>query len=103
MKMILFKLFLIGDVGDGNSSLLLRFVDDSYLESYISIIGIDFWNNVKQWLNEVDRYAFADEIGILFVEIRAKNAINVEEAFMAMVASIKNMYSTLCFPHFVVK
>ena len=36
--------------------------------------------------------AFADEIGIPFLETSAKNATNVEEAFMAMAASIKNRY-----------
>ncbi|OAY65136.1 GTP-binding protein YPTM2 [Ananas comosus] len=144
----LFKLLLIGDSGVGKSCLLLRFADDSYLESYISTIGVDFkirtveqdgktiklqiwdtagqerfrtitssyyrgahgiiivydvtdqesFNNVKQWLNEIDRYAsenvnkllvgnkcdltankvvsyetakaFADEIGIPFMETR---------------------------------
>ncbi|PNX99958.1 GTP-binding protein YPTM2-like [Trifolium pratense] len=142
--------------------------DDSYLDSYISTIGVDFkirtveqdgktiklqiwdtagqerfrtitssyyrgahgiivvydvtdqesFNNVKQWLNEIDRYAsenvnkllvgnksdlseskvvssetakaFADEIGIPFMETSAKNASNVEQAFMAMAAEIKN-------------
>ncbi|KAI4965199.1 hypothetical protein ZWY2020_055256 [Hordeum vulgare] len=79
----LFKLLLIGDSGVGKSCLLLRFADDSYLDSYISTIGVDFkirtveqdgktiklqiivydvtdqdsFNNVKQWLNEIDRYA----------------------------------------------
>ncbi|KAF3637397.1 hypothetical protein FXO37_24937 [Capsicum annuum] len=164
----LFKLLLIGDSGVGKSCLLLRFADDSYLESYISTIGVDFkirtveqdgktiklqiwdtagqerfrtitssyyrgahgiivvydvtdqesFNNVKQWLNEIDRYAsdsvnkllvgnkcdltaqkvvatetaqaFADEIGIPFMETSAKSATNVEQAFMAMSASIKN-------------
>ncbi|THG11566.1 hypothetical protein TEA_016217 [Camellia sinensis var. sinensis] len=164
----LFKLLLIGDSGVGKSCLLLRFADDSYLESYISTIGVDFkirtveqdgktiklqiwdtagqerfrtitssyyrgahgiivvydvtdqesFNNVKQWLSEIDRYAsenvnkllvgnkcdltaqkvvsyetgkaFADEIGIPFLETSAKNATNVEQAFMAMAAEIKN-------------
>ncbi|CAL9202329.1 unnamed protein product [Musa hybrid cultivar] len=164
----LFKLLLIGDSGVGKSCLLLRFADDSYLESYISTIGVDFkirtveqdgktiklqiwdtagqerfrtitssyyrgahgiivvydvtdqesFNNVKQWLNEIDRYAsdsvnkllvgnkcdltankvvsyetakaFADEIGIPFMETSAKNATNVEQAFMAMTAAIKD-------------
>ncbi|KAJ8638511.1 hypothetical protein MRB53_012778 [Persea americana] len=164
----LFKLLLIGDSGVGKSCLLLRFADDSYLESYISTIGVDFkirtveqdgktiklqiwdtagqerfrtitssyyrgahgiiivydvtdqesFNNVKQWLNEIDRYAsenvnkllvgnkcdltadkvvsydtakaFADEIGIPFLETSAKNSTNVEQAFMTMAAEIKN-------------
>ncbi|XP_077254246.1 ras-related protein RIC1-like [Tasmannia lanceolata] len=164
----LFKLLLIGDSGVGKSCILLRFADDSYVESYISTIGVDFkirtveqdgktmklqiwdtagqerfrtitssyyrgahgiiivydvtdqesFNNVKQWLNEIDRYAsenvnkllvgnksdmtdnkvvssetaqaFADEIGIPFLETSAKNATNVEQAFMTMAAEIKN-------------
>ncbi|KAG6415985.1 hypothetical protein SASPL_123406 [Salvia splendens] len=167
----LFKLLLIGDSGVGKSCLLLRFADDSYLDSYISTIGVDFkirtveqdgktiklqiwdtagqerfrtitssyyrgahgiiivydvtdqesFNNVKQWLNEIDRYAsenvnkllvgnkcdladnravpyetakaFADEIGIPFMETSAKNATNVEQAFMAMSADIKNRFA----------
>jgi len=38
----LFKLLLIGDSGVGKSCLLLRFADDSYTDSYISTIGVDF-------------------------------------------------------------
>ncbi|XP_060575897.1 ras-related protein Rab-1A isoform X1 [Ruditapes philippinarum] len=164
----LFKLLLIGDSGVGKSCLLLRFADDTYTESYISTIGVDFkirtieldgktiklqiwdtagqerfrtitssyyrgahgiivvydvtdqesFNNVKQWLQEIDRYAsenvnkllvgnkcdlttkkvvdyttakeFADSISIPFLETSAKNATNVEQAFMTMAAEIKN-------------
>ncbi|KAK8284653.1 hypothetical protein V6Z11_D08G169800 [Gossypium hirsutum] len=140
----LFKLLLIGDSGVGKSCLLLRFADDSYIDSYMSTIGVDFkirtveqdgktiklqivvydvtdqesFNNVKQWLNEIDRYAsdtvnkllvgnkcdlienkvvsykaakaFADEVGIPFMETSAKDSMNVEQAFMAMAASIKD-------------
>ncbi|KMZ73101.1 Ras-related protein RIC1 [Zostera marina] len=169
----LFKLLLIGDSGVGKSCLLLRFVDDSYLESYISTIGVDFkirtveqegktlklqiwdtagqerfrtitssyyrgahgiivvydvtdqesFNNIRQWLTEIDRYAsdtvnkllvgnkcdltdsrvvsyeagkaLADEIGIAFLETSAKDATNVEEAFIKMSIEIKNRMSTL--------
>ncbi|KAL0454502.1 UNVERIFIED_CONTAM: Ras-related protein RABD1 [Sesamum latifolium] len=146
---------------------LLRFADDSYVDSYISTIGVDFkirtveldgktiklqiwdtagqerfrtitssyyrgahgiiivydvtemesFNNVKQWLSEIDRYAndsvckllvgnkcdlveskvvdtatakaFADELGIPFLETSAKDAINVEQAFLTMAGEIK--------------
>jgi len=37
---------------------------------------------------------FADQIGIPFMETSAKDATNVEDAFMAMSASIKNRYCT---------
>ena len=164
----LFKLLLIGDSGVGKSSLLLRFADDSYSESYISTIGVDFkirtvqldgktvklqiwdtagqerfrtitssyyrgahgiivvydltdmesYENVKNWLKEIDRYAnegvqklivgnkldlaeagkraveyqeakgFTDSQGLGYLEASAKNATNVEMAFMQLSASI---------------
>jgi len=165
----LFKLLLIGDSGVGKSCLLLRFADDTYTDSYISTIGVDFkirtvdldtktiklqiwdtagqerfrtitssyyrgahgiiivyditdkesFDNVRQWLFEIDRYAsenvckllvgnksdlsnkraveyeqsksFANELNISFLETSAKkNAANVEQAFLTMAAQIKN-------------
>ena len=164
----LFKILLIGDSGVGKSSILLRFADDSYTESYISTIGVDFkirtidingkqvklqiwdtagqerfrtitssyyrgahgiivvydvtdqtsFNNVKQWLQEIDRYAcenvnkllignkcdlttkkvvdynsakaFADGIGIPFLETSAKCSTNVDDAFLTMSSDIMN-------------
>lgn len=157
---------MIGDSGVGKSCLLLRFADDTYTESYISTIGVDFkirtielegktvklqiWDtagqerfrtitssyyrgahgiivvydvtdnetftNVKQWLQEIDRYAsegvnkllvgnksdlekkvsfetaneFATQLSIPFLETSAKNATNVEQAFMTMAKQIKD-------------
>jgi len=164
----LIKLLLIGDSGVGKSCLLLRFADDTYTESYISTIGVDFkirtielegktvklqiwdtagqerfrtitssyyrgahgiivvydvtdsdtFSNVKQWLQEIDRYAsegvdkllvgnksdltnkkvveysvakeFADQLNIPFLETSAKNATNVEQAFLTMAKQIKD-------------
>lgn len=163
----LFKLLLIGDSGVGKSCLLLRFADDSYTDSYISTIGVDFkirtveidgktiklqiwdtagqerfrtitssyyrgshgiivvydvtdmdsFNHVKQWFQEIDRYAtegvtkllvgnksdltakkvvdtntakeFADSMGVQFIEASAKDSTNVEQAFLAMARQIK--------------
>jgi Ras-related protein Rab-1A len=159
----LFKILIIGDSGVGKSCLLLRFADDTFTESYISTIGVDFkirtierggktiklqiWDtagqerfrtitssyyrgchgiivayditdgesfeNVKDWLSEIDRYAsdgvcrllvgtkldleskrvvqkataaeFAEELKMPFVETSAKNSANVEAAFLKMV------------------
>ena len=163
----LFKLLLIGDSGVGKSCLLLRFADDTYTESYISTIGVDFkirtieldgktiklqiwdtagqerfrtitssyyrgahgiivvfdvtdqesFNNVKQWLHEIDRYAcanvkkllvgnkcdlaskravpteqaaeFAESLGVEYLETSAKSALNVEKAFTTMASEIR--------------
>jgi len=168
----LFKLLLIGDSGVGKSCLLLRFADDTYTESYISTIGVDFkirtiqlegktiklqiwdtagqerfrtitssyyrgahgiivvydvtemesFNNVKQWLHEIDRYAtegvnkllvgnksdlvskkqvdaaqakeLADSLQIPFLETSAKSYTIVEQAFMTMDSEIKKRMAT---------
>ena len=39
---MLIKLLLIGDSGVGKSSILVRFADDSFTQSFIATIGIDF-------------------------------------------------------------
>ncbi|KAI3990471.1 hypothetical protein MKX01_023251 [Papaver californicum] len=168
----LFKLLLIGDSSVGKSCLLLRFSDDSFVESHISTIGVDFkistlelegktvklqiwdtagqerfrtitssyyrgahgiiivydvtekesFDNVKQWLIEIDRYAndtvckllvgnkcdlieekevetetakaLADNLGISFLETSAKDSINVEQIFLTMAAEIKKRTGT---------
>lgn len=38
----LFKFFLIGDFGVGKLCFLICFVDDMFMDSFISIIGVDF-------------------------------------------------------------
>ncbi|PKU81923.1 Ras-related protein RIC1 [Dendrobium catenatum] len=101
-----------------------RTITSSYYRGAHGIIVVydvtdqESFDNVKQWLNEIDRYAsenvnkllvgnkcdrtankvvsyetakaFADEIGIPFMETSAKDATNVEHAFMFMAADIKN-------------
>uniref|UniRef100_A0A8C6TD74 RAB1A, member RAS oncogene family b n=1 Tax=Neogobius melanostomus TaxID=47308 RepID=A0A8C6TD74_9GOBI len=133
----LFKLLLIGDSGVGKSCLLLRFAWDtagqerfrtitsSYYRGAHGIIVVydvtdqESFNNVKQWLQEIDRYA-SENVNKLLVgnkcdlttkkvvdyttakvyglslfsghpllETSAKNATNVEQAFMTMAAEIK--------------
>ncbi|XP_006876206.1 PREDICTED: ras-related protein Rab-1A-like [Chrysochloris asiatica] len=90
----LFKLLLIGDSGVGKSCLLLRLADDTYTESYISTIGVDFkiktieldgkTTKLQIWDTE-----FADSHGIPFLETSAKNARNVDKSFTIMAADIK--------------
>ncbi|TYJ46929.1 hypothetical protein E1A91_A02G153400v1 [Gossypium mustelinum] len=137
----LFKLLLIRDSGVGKSCLLLRFAKirtvkqdgktiklqnrdtagqerfrtitiSYYRGAHGIIMDQESFNNVKQWLSEIDCYAndnvnkllvenkcdltankvvsyetakaFADEIGIPFLETSAKDATNVEQAFMGI-------------------
>ncbi|KAK8808498.1 hypothetical protein WA158_008399 [Blastocystis sp. Blastoise] len=99
-----------------------RTITSSYYRGATGIIIVydvtdqDSFNNVKQWLHEIDRYAnenvnkllvgnkcdltakkvigyetakeFADSLGIEFVETSAKNATNVETAFLTMAREI---------------
>ncbi|CAD2094875.1 ras-related protein Rab-1B, putative [Plasmodium vinckei brucechwatti] len=164
----LFKILLIGDSGVEKSCLLLRFADDTYTDSYISTIGVDFkiktieiddkiiklqiwdtagqerfrtitssyyrgaqgiiivydvtdrdsFNNVKNWIIEIEKYAsedvqkilignkidlkndrnvsyeegkeLAESCNIQFLETSAKISHNVEQAFKTMAYEIKN-------------
>ena len=101
-----------------------RTITSSYYRGAHGIIVVydvtdaESFNNVKQWLHEIDRYAsenvnkllvgnksdlaskravsfeqgseFATSLGIEFVETSAKNSTNVEKAFMVMSSQIKS-------------
>jgi Ras-related protein Rab-1A len=115
MMFAFFRLFLLQE--------RFRTITSSYYRGAHGIIVVydvtdqDSFNNVKQWLNEIDRYAsetvqkllvgnkcdmvnkkvvefetakqFADSLSITFLETSAKNAQNVEQAFLTMAAQIK--------------
>ena len=104
-----------------------RTITSSYYRGAQGIIVVydvadkESYNNVKQWLHEIDRYASEDvkkllvgnkcdlvdkrqvtyeeaveeaaEMGTTFLETSAKNKLNVEEAFIAMAKEIKKGYS----------
>ena len=38
----LFKYLVIGNLGDGKSCVLIRFTDDTWSDSYVTTIGVDF-------------------------------------------------------------
>jgi len=59
----LFKLLLIGDSGVGKSSLLLRFADNSYSESFIATIGVDFKIKTIEVENKVVKLQIWDTAG----------------------------------------
>jgi len=82
------------------------------------VTDLESFNNVRQWLNEIERYAsenvckllvgnkcdmvnkkavdyeqakgFAEKLDIPFLETSAKTATNVEKAFLTMAQEIKN-------------
>ncbi|ORY73884.1 ras family-domain-containing protein [Protomyces lactucae-debilis] len=102
---------------------LIRTITSSYYRGAHGIIVVydvtdqDTFSNVKQWLQEIDRYAtegvnkllvgnksdmtdkkvveytvakeFADGLAIPFLETSAKSATNVEQAFLTMARQIK--------------
>jgi len=101
-----------------------RTITSSYYRGAHGIIVVydvtetESFNNIKQWLHEIDRYAcegvnrllvgnkcdlttkrqveydtakeFADSLSVPFMETSAKSATNVEQAFVTMAAEIKN-------------
>ncbi|CAG8519380.1 15501_t:CDS:2 [Acaulospora colombiana] len=97
-----------------------RTITSSYYRGAHGIIVVydvtdqDTFTNVKQWLQEIDRYAcegvnkllvgnksdlqnkkeFADQLNIPFLETSAKNATNVEQAFLTMAKQIKDRMGT---------
>jgi Ras-related protein Rab-1A len=59
----LIKLLVIGDSGVGKSSLLLRFADDGFTDSYISTIGVDFKIRTIEIDNKVVKLQIWDTAG----------------------------------------
>jgi Ras-related protein Rab-1A len=59
----LFKLVLIGDSGVGKSCMLLRMADDSFTESYISTIGVDFRFRTVKVANKTVKLQIWDTAG----------------------------------------
>lgn len=59
----LFKVFLIGDSGVGKSCLLLRFADNTYSDTYICTIGIDFKIRTMQVDGKVCKLQIWDTAG----------------------------------------
>jgi hypothetical protein len=52
-------------------------------------VQLHFLTGLKK---STDKQAFADELGIPFLETSAKNATNVEQAFLTMSKQIKDRY-----------
>ena len=105
-----------------------RTITSSYYRGAHGIIVVydvtdqESFNNVKQWLQEIDRYGdekvnillirnkcdrtsdkvvdntaakeYADQLGIPFLEASAKNAMNVEKIFVTMAVKVKDKFVT---------
>jgi Ras-related protein Rab-1A len=61
----LFKILLIGESGIGKSSLMLRFADNTFSESYISTIGVDFKIRTIEVDGKVIKFQLFDTAGQL--------------------------------------
>lgn len=59
----LFKILLIGDSGVGKSCVLLRFADDTFSESHISTIGVDFKIRTVELHNKIAKLQIWDTAG----------------------------------------
>lgn len=59
----LFKMLVVGDSGVGKSSLMYRFVDDSFQPSFISTIGVDFQIATVEQDNKLVRMQIWDTAG----------------------------------------
>ena len=81
----LFKLLLIGDSGVGKSCLLLRFADDTYTETYISTIGVDFVRSPAPYPSTIVPFAIALQRGSELAQsaprVRTTEALNLGVVF----------------------
>lgn len=59
----LFKILLIGDTGVGKSCILLRFADDTFSDSHISTIGVDFKIRTVELHNKTAKLQIWDTAG----------------------------------------